>query len=158
MKVTSKELIESYLSKSKENCFANSNSSLNLKEFDFNVKKYLKRIFIDLLTEIERWDLIVNTIIIHPNIMFIIKSFLKGTIDVSHIYYDNGSKIYHKISMWGCTIEQNESINEDTIIAISEDYFKYIKENDRPDDGRNISIATLNIEALNKAIKMQVFC
>lgn len=160
MKTPSKDIIEKYFSLTKNNMYANTIIDFYIKDINFDIKKYVRQTVLDMIAQIQRWDLMVNRMIVHPENMKILKSYLKDNIDETCMYYDNGSKIFRATYLFGLIIEPYENIEKNILLAVGEEdnYEDMMKKYEwKEDDGKNIAVGILDIEMINRLEKIICF-
>jgi len=107
---------------------------------------HLKRFVLEMKVQIDRWDLIMEYLFIHPFMQEMILSHLGDAVNMPITEQQVPN-------IWGCQIIANEYIPEDMLIGfydIKEDILLHYKD-------RNVVLGKLNIKMLNKTNQMKAF-
>jgi len=117
----------------------------NIIHFDLkNIRKQYKLIctnfMADIIFEVEKWDLIVDKIFMHP----MMKSIIIDRIDQKYINLINANAA----TLWGSNIIFDIEVPSDTVVAASELYEKY---------SYGVSMGKVDINKLNRLNKLKAF-
>lgn len=110
----------------------------SINEFILNPKLCVKKFIIDMRAEIERWDLVVNYIFIHPKLMEYLLQFLGNEVEKSLM----------GITLWGSKIISTCDMPPNMLLGFCDYESK---------DYRNIALATINIELIKRLDKIKAF-
>jgi len=141
-----KEKINSWIEK------ANFNGTNDIIEFtvtDFinNPTGCFKRFLLEMKVQIERWDLVVDYLFLHPRMKSILISSLKNTLD------EDSQTL--NISIWGTPIINNIYVPENIVIAYTDRDVSTRRSGLL--DTRNIVIGKLDLKMLDRIDQMKAF-
>jgi hypothetical protein len=144
-----KKQIEEFISKAKLPDAQNAITEFSIEGFTNDPLKYMTRFLLEMKDQIDRWDLVMQYLFIHPHVEKMFLSYLGDKVDYHMI--EDGKRVP---SIWGCYIIANEYISEDIFIGFSK---RHWATEEFEDDGRNIALGKLDIKMLNKVNQMKAF-
>jgi hypothetical protein len=128
----------------------NSIIEFSISEFLDQPLKYLKIFIIEMKVQIERWDLIMDHLFVHPSI----EKYLLSQLDDA---VNKPIKKGHVPDIWGCEILINDHVPNDMLIG----KYELLSSNDNKsqdvDDGRDIVLGKLDLKMLDKINQMKAF-
>jgi len=137
-----KELIEEWI----EKCHSWATNKIiefdDISSYTNNPPRYVYNFIIEMLVQINRWDLIMNYLFVHPSTVRFLTTHLFGSLDPPDKYVTH-------TTIWGSKIIANNHIPNNMMIGFSE--------TNSSADSRNIVLAKLNLEMLNKLDQMKAF-
>ncbi len=136
-----KEQIEKIIERGNDK---NSIVEFTLEGFIQNPSKCLRGNLLELFDEIERWDLIVEYIFIHPSMMNILSKYIFDTMYINPTEYRQTPRI------WNALVIVNTYVPEDMIICFYEAPMDI-------NDGRNIALGKLNSKLIDRLNCMKAF-
>jgi hypothetical protein len=144
------EQIKGWIDKASAPNAPNSVNEFSISGFTEEPLKYMKRFLLEMKVQIDRWDLVMEYLFIHPHVEKMFISYLDEEVDQYMV--QGGRRVP---SIWGCSIIANEFVPEDMLIGFYEGPEGL--RNTFSDDGRNIALGKLDLKLLNKVNQMKAF-
>lgn len=147
-----KETIDSWIAKASDGG-PNDIIEFSITGFTDEPDRYFKKFIIEMMTQVDRWDL--ANMFVHPHMLKLFTAYLQD--DISIPYYTSAgiqsgiNRPVKEIQLWGMSIVANPNVPEDTLVGFGK------IENPAEDDGRNIVLGKLNLNLLNRLNRMKVF-
>ena len=141
----SQEQINSWLAKATALNAPNDVIEFSITEFINEPLKYLQRFILEMKVQIDRWDLVMENLFVHPHVAKMFISYLGDAVD-------KPTKECQVPKIWGCSILENEYVPENMLIGFYE-----LTARRNIDDGRNIVLGNLDLKLLNKVNQMKDF-
>jgi hypothetical protein len=139
------EQIETWIAKADGPNAPNAIIEFTVQSFVDEPKKFMKRFVVEMMIQIERWDLKVDYLFFHPENMNCI---------VSHLGDSVIKRAYQQAPLlWGLELVASESVPDDIIIGVAK------REENRfnIDDGRNIALGKIDSKIVNRLNKIKAF-
>lgn len=140
------EQIKEWIAKAEAANAPNAITEFDVTDFTDRPLKYIQHFLLEMKVQIDRWDLVMENLYIHPHVEKMFIAYLGDAVD-------KATKPWQFPSIWGCQIIKTEHMPEDKMIGFN----NLTQGNEDIDDGRNIALGKLDIRLLNKVNQMKAF-
>lgn len=126
----------------------NSIIDFSIDVFTYNPNTYMKRFFIEMKTQIERWDLIMDYLFIHPQNTKLFVSYFGSEVE----FFRNDNQLVYETQpvIWGTKIVEVDSVPFDKLLG----YYKF--EEDKK-EGINMVVGNINFNLISRVNNLKAF-
>lgn len=149
--IPSQEQISNWITAASDFDASNDIIDCPLMEFIDKPALSFRRFIIEMRCQIDRWDLVMQFLFVHPQIMRMFTTYLKNEINVPFYNTSGINRPITNCELWGTQIEANSYLPEDTLIGFTE------VENASFNDNRNLVVGKLNLTLLNRLNQVKAF-